>query len=253
MKRRLLPALSFLLFLCLYDDCRGQGFDWQYSVRTPMSSPVRFLGVDAGMGAALHMGTLPYVEAVPCCSFDHGTGSVLWIGMVMERWNEDDLAFSGSVGYRRVTGGFTSAFDTLPRRDMAPLLTQYEYDVSLHMAYATGGVRYRILGTHLTAGAMVRLTALVGSTTALRDRVVAPAGDRFPNGSTVQELPAGPLGSLATVGVSVGLSLGYDIGIGTGSYLSPAVVFGLPVTDATTDASWRFLDVSVGIRYLRAF
>jgi hypothetical protein len=256
--KHLLCMLALVVATSL--DGRAQGFDWQYSARYPTSSQTQFIGASLSAGYALHQGSLPYIEqdleqALACCTYERGTGIPLAFGITYEQWLPSDLAVYGVVGYRMMTASMTAPpTEPEPLSDGRLLVTQYEYDATLHYLDLTGGIRYRFDGTHFTIGAGLRLQALAGSSATHVHRVLSPSDYSFTTNppSREKEIPTTGVSDAAGFVAVPFLSVGYDISIMRGVYLSPLITVGLPLMSTAATATWQTTDVGLMIRLYRA-
>lgn len=237
---------------------RSQGFDWQYSARYPTTSPTSFIGASLSAGYALHQGSLPYLEQdinIPCCTYDQGSGLPLGFGITYEQWLPSDLAIYGVMGYRMLTASMTAPpTEAEPLSDGRLLVTQYEYDATMHYLDMTGGIRYRFDGTHLTIGAGLRLQALAGSSATHRHRVLSPSDYRFTTNppSTVVDIPVTGVSDAAGFLAVPFLSVGYDISVMRGVYISPLFTIGLPLMSTAATATWQTTEMGMMLRLYRA-
>ena len=236
----------------------SQGFDWQYSVRYPTSSPTRFVGAAIGAGYALHQGRLPYLEQdiqMPCCTYENGTGTPASLGVAFEQWTSSNLALHGSLGYRFMSAGMTAPqTESDPMADGRVLVTQYTYNAAFHYADIIGGLRYRLGSSHLSIGASLRLNVLLGTTASHREDVLSPSDFQFttnPPSRSIEIPVAGVPDAMPYIVVPM-VHLGYDVSLANGLYLSPLITLGLPLMSTAKEASWRTTDASLLIRIMRA-
>ncbi|MBU3741148.1 MAG: hypothetical protein FGM24_02565 [Candidatus Kapabacteria bacterium] len=253
---RLLATILALLFCAKITV--AQGFDWQYSARYPTSSPTRFLGAAVGGGYAIHQGRLPYLEQdvpVACCTYENGTGLPLSIVVGYEQWTSANIAVHGMAGYRLMTAGMSAppTFDE-PLSDGRLLVTQYTYNANLHYADITGGVRYRLGRSHLSVGAALRLSLLLGTTATHRLDVISPSDYTFNTNppSRSIDIPVVGVPDATPLLVSPLITLGYDISIANGLYLSPLLTIGLPLMNTANGVTWKTGEAAMLLRVMRA-
>lgn len=251
--------LSLFILVLLPISLAAQGFDWQYSVRYPTSSPTKFIGAAVGAGYAIHQGRLPYLEqdiSMPCCTYESGTGMPASIGVVYEQWTSSNVAIHGSFGYRFMSADMTAPqTESEPMADGRVLITQYTYNAALHYADVVGGVRYRLGSSHFSIGASVRLNLLLGTTASHREDILSPSDFFFTTNPPVRSIDIPVTGipdAMPIIAVPM-IHLGYDFSLSNGLYLSPLFTLGLPVMSVVSDASWRSTDASLIIRIMRAF
>lgn len=254
---RCIVALCALMALA--HGMLAQGFDWQYSVRVPTSSPTRFLGAAFSAGAALHQGSLPYLEtdiAVPCCTYERGTGLPLALGLLFEQWTSSNIAVYGSAGYRVMTATMSAQpSESEPFADGRVLVTQYTYDARMHYADITAGMRYRLGNSHASVGAALRMNVIMGTSATHRHDVLSPSDYSFTTNppSRSIEIPVVGVPDPTAVLLTPILTFGYDISLANGLYLSPLVHIGLPLMNTAEGVSWKTSDAGLTIRVLRAF
>jgi len=246
-------ALAIVLSVPLI--AHAQGFDWQYSVRQPSQPPTTFIGFEAGYGMATHSGGLEYVESVPCCRFSAGDGAPFWIGALVETWQRGDVALWAGMGYGNVTAMFRSDVQTFPLFDGRTLQTEYEYNTSMGYMILHGGVRYRPFASNITIGAAVRLGTLLHSSSVLEEVVLSPDDFRFNTNPPSRRFtpPGNSVAHASSFLASVALTGGYDIALMRGTYVSPTVILGVPLTATAAGTDWRTYDVSFALRFLTAF
>lgn len=245
------------LVLCT-QGASAQGFDWQYSARYPTSSPTRFLGAALGGGYALHQGRLPYLEQdvpVACCTYENGTGIPLTIGVGYEQWTSANVAAHFMAGYRLMTAGMSAppTFDE-PLSDGRLLVTQYTYNANLHYADITGGMRYRVGGSHFSVGAAIRLSVLLGTAATHRLDVLSPTDYTFNTNppSRSIDIPVVGVPDATPFLVSPIITFGYDISIANGLYLSPLLTLGLPFMNTADGVTWKTGEAALLLRVMRA-
>lgn len=256
MKRQL---LLILFGLASAVPTLAQGFDWQYSARNPTESPRRFLGAVVSAGYATHQGSLPYLErdlSIPCCTYENGSGLPLGFGLTFEQWLPNNIAAYGAVGYRLLTASFVApSTQSEPMFDGRTLVTQYEYGSTLHYLDISGGTRYRLPSTHFSLGVGVRVQVLVGSAATHTHRVISPSDFYFTENppSQVKEFRFVNVADAAPLVIAPYLTVGYDISLANGMYLSPLATVGIPVMSTASNATWNTTDIGILIRILRAF
>ncbi|MCU0330839.1 MAG: hypothetical protein MUC47_07665 [Candidatus Kapabacteria bacterium] len=251
-----MKVLLFLVALALMPRlAMAQGFEWEYSVRTPVAPPRAFVGVEVATGLTTHSGTLTYSELVPCCEFAGSQGTPLWLGIGAEYWLDDERAVWGSLGYRSITGDFSSNQSSFPLADGRALVTHYEYDVSISYVGLQGGLRQRLFQSHASVSFGLRAQALASSSATLEEVVDGPADyffttnppskvKRIQNARSVADIE--PLYLAFLVGGS------YDISLYRGGFISPTIMVAVPLTTTSAMSNWRSLDLTLGVRFMQA-
>lgn len=247
-----------LALICCSASVYSQGMEWQYSLRAPVESPTRFLGIQLAAGPALHTGDLPYLETdlgLECCRYTSGDGITFNGELIGEWWVTGSIAVSGTVGYLQRGSNWLTDGDTLPRRDGSVVITEYEYDNTLRYATVGGLARYRIARTTLSVGFGLRAAFLLGTTSAHVERVVSPDDYMFPTNppSTEVTLGTAPVEDASSVVVIPSVRVSYDVPFGRGMYVTPYATVQLPLTSVARDADWHVTELLIGVSFLRSF
>jgi hypothetical protein len=236
----------------------AQGLDWQYSLRTPVQSPTRFLGLQLAAGPAIHSGDLPYLQSdlgIECCRYSSGDG-ISYSGELMgEWWVTGSIAVSATVGYLQRGSNWVTDGDTLPRRDGSVVITEYDFDNTVRYASVGGAARMRLGRSNLSLGVGLRLGMLLGTSSTHLERVVSPDSYTFPTNPPSREvtLSSSPIENANSVVIIPSVRMSWDVSIGRGSYVTPFIGIQLPLTNIASDASWHVTELSVGLALLRSF
>lgn len=253
MSRTLMSLCGLLSLSTAY----GQGYEWEWSPRAPLSMPTRYVGVEVAGQYALHTGSLEYFEElIPCCDFTSGTGVPLRLTIIAEQWVKPSLSVQAGIGVMFQGSSFTAPGDTLPRADQPPIVTEYAMETSITSLTLQGGVRQRLFDTFLSIGLDLRGLITVGSSQSLEDRVVSPDDYMFTTNppSRVRDLSGAQVISDVTVFVfEPSVVLQYDIALARGSVLSPSVNVSMPFGSLSTSQSWSYVAVGIGMRLSRGF
>ncbi len=255
------PCLFLSLLITCAVAASAQGFDWQYSARQPFESPIRFYGIELSSGYGRHFASLDYLErgtGFTCCTYERGQGMPYGVLLAGDYWLTPDVSVQGGLGVvvRNVT--FTSDPQSFPRvKDSIVSIVSSEYVFQGSITYATvqAALRYRLLGTHLNVGGGVKLMVKLSESQTQIDRVIGP-DDYFFGGnppSKEKVLPATILDDASTFVIEPYVSVGYDLAIRRGMYLTPTVTLGGPVTSLSKTQLWRALDVGFSLRLMNAF
>ncbi|MDZ4745804.1 MAG: hypothetical protein SGJ05_07355 [bacterium] len=255
--------LGFLvLALCLVaQSFSAQGFDWQYSARVPFESPILFYGLEVSSGYGTHFASLDYLEkgtSYTCCTYDRGSGMPFGAMIAADYWLLPEVSVQAGIGMAMRSVTFTSDPQSFPRVDHSTVtVVTSEYVFTGTITYATlqGALRYRILGTHLNIGGGLKLMVKLGETQTQIDRVISP-DNYFFNGnppSKEKDLKPTILDDASVFVLEPFASVGYDLTIRRGMYLTPTITIGGPITSLSKTQPWRALDLGVGIRLMNAF
>lgn len=232
----------------------SQGFDWQWSPRSPMTMPTRYVGVELGGGVSLHQATLPYIEdLVPCCSFSSGTGVPLRIAVFVEDWWKPSTAVALSGGVTMHQSQFTAQAEPLPDSGGREIVTEYLFDATLTYLTVGGGIRQRLFKSFLSVGVDLRASVNVAQSYQLLERVVSPDDYFLKTNPPSKEQSWEPtvVDRAAVLVLEPSVTVQYDIALGMGLVISPLVQVGVPIFDLAPDASWRYVAVTGGVRLSR--
>jgi len=232
----------------------SQGYGWQWSPRTPMAMPTRFVGVEVGGGVSMHQATLPYVEdLVPCCEFTSGSGVPLRIAVFLEDWWQPQTAVSLSGGVTMHQSQFTAQAAPLPDSGGREIVTEYLFDAALTYLTVSGGIRQRLFDSYLSVGVDLRASVNVSQSYELTERVVSPDDYYLKTNPPSKEQSWEPtvVDRSAVLVLEPSVSVQYDIPLGMGLVISPLVQVGIPILSLAPDAQWRYVAVTGGVRLSR--
>lgn len=258
----MIRASVLLLLLTAIAICASaQGFDWQYSARLPFESPVKFYGVELSSGYSTHFASLDYLEkgtSFTCCTYDRGTGMPYGVALSGDYWLTSDVSIQGALGITIRNVKFTSEPQNFPRvinSIVRTVTSEYVFNGSITYAGLQAAMRYRLLGTHLSVGGGLKLLLKLSETQTQIDRVIGP-DDYFFEGnppSKVEDLDATILNDASAFVIEPYVSVGYDLTIRRGMYLTPTVTIGGPVTSLSKTQQWRSLELGFSLRLMNAF
>lgn len=240
----------------------SQGFDWQYSARLPVNNPIRFYGIELASGYTSHVASLDYLEkgtGIKCCTYERGNGIPYGVLVAGDYWLEPDVSIQGGLGLLVRSVSLTSDPQSYPSVGLDSIVTfvssEYVFQGSLTYLTAQAALRYRILGTHLNVGGGVKLLLKLAESQTQIDRVIGPDNYYFDGNPPTKEkdLEATLLNDASGIVIEPFVSLGYDLSIRRGMYLTPTVTVGGPVTSLSKTQPWRSLDLGFSIRLMNAF
>ncbi|MCX6139293.1 MAG: hypothetical protein NTX15_00410 [Candidatus Kapabacteria bacterium] len=249
-----------LLFFFVMGVCTtvaaAQGFDWQTSPRKPYHIPKRYIGLEVGSGYTWHVGSLEYIEqevGITCCDYQSGHGVPLSINVVGEQWIEPSVSIVVGLGISLYNASFTTPSQSVPLSTGKLLQTEYALRGSVTYVALSGGVNTRLLGTHFTVGAGLRMQLYAGGTLSQVERVLAPSDFTFTENPRSREKALGNsfLDNANRFQVEPYVQIGYDISVSNGFYLSPSVSLGVPLLSVTSSDQWRMLDLGARIRLMK--
>lgn len=253
--RTLLLIGGMLAGLC---GASSQGFDWQYSARTPFESPVRFYGLELGSGYSRHFATLDYLEqgtGFTCCTYERGSGIPYGVLLAGDYWVMPEVSIQGGLGLVINNVRFVSDPISLPREDGTVVTSEYQFDGTITYATLQAGARYRILRTHLNVGAGLKTMIKLSETQTQIDRVLSPDDYFFRDNppSKEQDLKATILNDASPFILEPYASLSYDLSVFRGTYFTPTVSIGVPLMSYSKSQPWRAVDFGFSVRLLTAF
>jgi len=247
------PLLAAIMIIFNIMMASGQGYEWEWSPRSPRTMPTRFVGVEASMTYAQHSGSLTYYEdIIPCCEFSSGTSLPLAFSIYGEQWVAPKTAVRLSLGAVFQTATFTVRPDLVPSTTHGEIQYEYQFDATFSQIALAVGARQRLI-SFLSLGLDVKGLFAVNNTSTLTDRVISPDDYFFSTNppSKEKELVGVTVTDLAAFVLEPVLSLQYDFALSTGLVLSPSVHVSMPLTSLSTDQSWRYLGLGAGLRLSR--
>ncbi len=243
--------LKAFLFFLVSSPAYSQGFDWQYSPRLPFKTPVMFIGVGAQYDILKHVGDVNYIEGVyPCATFKNGNGTGYGVSGNVEYWKTGFLALTGGVLYQSVPAAFKADGDALPLADGRVFKTEYEFTSNLRYITIEAGAKYRLFDSHFFGGGALQINTLLSKSTSQTERVISPAEGHFSDGSTERTFNADITG-FKRFSVTPQILIGYDFPLGLGVYASPTARAGISLNSISDNASWRKVNLSFGISFLK--
>ena len=244
----LIKIILFLLPAIIY----SQGFDWQYSSRSPYEITDLYIGGVASFAYSYSTGNFPFLEEdVICCTYEDGIGTDFQLGITSEYWHEPEMAFSVSLLYSNVSSNFytetTVIKKTNPGLPGFDWTTAYESDISLNYITLDMGVKNRIYKKfNLKAG--VDLNFNIGSSETHINSVVTPSNIPFSDGSFEKELSDGRIKDLSPIVLGVSLGGSYDLDLGIERYGEVSFLTRYTVNSLLSDNSWRSIQAKLMLR-----
>jgi hypothetical protein len=218
-----------------------------------MNMPTKFIGIDAGTGYVQHAADVGYTQnLILCCTFTSGAGVPLRVLVIGESWVAAKTAVSAGFGLTMSNSSFVAPGDTLPWRS-TQVINEYVYDVTLSYITVEGGVRQRLFDSYGSIGVFVRGQILASASESLLDRVLSPNDYYFSGNPRTKEkeITSNLQTSFSPFVLETALTLQYDVPMGRGYYIAPALTFAIPVTSVMSDATWRYLWTGFGFKLMR--
>ncbi len=250
-------VLCVVAVLLVGSNCAiAQGFGWQPSPRDPFTIPKRYMGVEVGSGYTIHGGSLDYIEAglgITCCSHSAGSGIPWRIGVTADEWISPTIAVSLSAGVSMFGVAFVTPTTPVPLSDGVLLRTEYVLEGNLTYATFAGAVSTRLFESGLYAGGGLRLHVFLGGSLRQTERVVSPDSYYFTTNPRSKEVEVGTtfLDNATPVQVEPYITVGYNVPLAPGYYLSPAISAGIGLLSVTTTDPWRMIDLGVHLRFMK--
>ena len=246
--RYFLKIMLFLFPAIIY----SQGFDWQYSSRSPYEITDLYIGGVASFAYSYHTGNFPFLEEdVICCTYEDGIGSDFQLGVTLEYWHEPDMAFSLGILYSNVSSNFYTE-NTVIKRINPDLpgfnwTTAYESDISLSYITFDMGVKNRIYEKFsLKAG--VDLNFNISSSETHVNSVVSPDNIPFSDGTFEKELSEGRIEDLSPMVLGVSIGGSYDLNMGIERYGEISILTRYTVNSLLSNYSWRNVQAKLMLR-----
>lgn len=234
----------------------SQGFDWQFSPRLPSDYPYLFASVKTEYDILRHDADLNLVseDTTLCCSFSDGKGSGFAFGLGFEYWAENDVAYDLFFLYKFAPGEFSNKSES-PISETEILETEYIYKTDMTYIATEIGAKYRLFNTHLHIGGRFRIAYLTRERSEHVEKIISPGwfyfqfADKPP--SKTRDISDGKIDALADFTISPKFSLGWDISIGLGMYVTPSVSIEPPVMSVARNMPWKRWEYSFGLEIYR--
>ncbi len=241
--------LLILLFSSL--NLYSQGFDWQFSYRTPTDSPHLFVGINAQTDLSIHSGDINFSESlIPCCRFDKGNGVNLIGGINSEYWlSGGEIAINASLNFKSLSSNFTANPDPIFYQNDT-LRTEIKFSNSLYYLQLAFAGKYRINMSHLYVGAGLRFDILLDNTFEHTERVTS-VNHSFNDGTVVRKINSGKISELSKVIIYPEIRFGYDFNLGLGLYASPNISMSVNLNNIAQDSKWKAFNFGLNISILK--
>lgn len=230
----------------------GQGFAWQYSPRLPFKTPKLFYGINANFGLVTSKGNVTFLEnKITCPKFENGNGTNFSVGINFEYWNKNNqTAYTGNINYLRNYINYSS-LDFVPISNS--IVAEYENQLALDYSaiVLSVGYKYRILETHLTIGASLDLGINFTNNFVVKEKILGPP--EVPPFSTnppsyERNVLNGEFNKFNLINFSPRFSIGYDLQVGLGKYITPLISAEIPLTKMLSEDNVKNFAIYVGIK-----
>jgi len=247
--RSIYVSLMFFVGISL---AHAQQLPWTPTLRKPYTAPTAFVGIDASIGYSLHAASLPYLDeiyAIPCCTYEDGSGTPFAIAAVVETWVAPNTAVLASVGVSSESLTFTTDPISIARTGKPDIQTKYVLEHQQSWASFALGSRVRISSSPVTIGVRLSGNVLVGSAVVHKEVVVGPEDYYFLTDPPSKEyvLPESRLADVAGFVLRPAVVVSYDMPLTYGYYASPYLRVEQTIGSLSRQYSWSSSAVYLGL------
>lgn len=256
-----MKKIIILTILCIFCnvELKSQGFDWQLSPRMPEKYSDLFFGVYASYAFSNETGKFNYYEdECNCGKFENGTGSNLSFGAVSEYWLEDgQTALKAGAKFSMHSPEF-SANQSLPiiLNNGTEALIHYRntFKSDIQLLSLNAGVKRRLFESFFFASLDLQFIFLLDNTEKHYEEITGPSyAPPFPTNppSYKRLVSEGKIEDMNSLVIRPELSLGYDLDIGIGYYISPQLSISYNLTNIIDKGNWKSLQYGIGVNIMR--
>ena len=255
MLNSIIKILLLTVFVFHSNFAYGQGFDWQWSARMPFQTPRLYWGVSLQYGFQFASGDISFLEdKIQCPKFTDGSGNNFAFGLNFEYWEKlNRFAYRGSIQYG-VNTLTSKSLDNVPYSQS--LIAKYENKLELNFSkigFKIGG-KYRIANTHFNIGADLMLSFIIDKTFKATEEILGPP--EIPPFSTnppsyKRDILNGEINTFNLFQLEPSLSIGYDLQLGLGTYISPHFTLLIPTKSMFSNDNLTNFSTSFGIIFYR--
>lgn len=240
-----------LLCFIISTELFSQGFDWQYSIRYPTSSPRLFLGGSAAYELSSCISDINFAEdKIPCCKFENGSANGYKIGICSEYWLPTGIsAVSGNVAYHNKEFTLKAYPDPVYYKNDT-LYTEIININKIDYIELSAYYKYRIARTHLTVSGGMLLSILTSNSYTFKEQITN-LNHKFNNGETSRDIATGSIPDLSIIIINPSIRIGYDHSIGPGIYASAYFDFSVNANSLVKNDKWHSYNFSLGISILK--
>lgn len=216
--------ILFIIPLAIF----AQGFDWQYSDRMPFEMPTSFVGAYLQFANGNFSNPIALKEGEEhCCDLANGINSNYGIGASSDFFIEDGLfdgygsAISVSLGYSQASQKF-NRLQSVPKDVNKLLVTMFESETDIQQVNLKIAWKNRIPDYFVYFEIGLWSDYKLSEANSYIEKVVSPSNYDFGNGETSRSLN-GTTDKIKQINFGLFASIGYDLNLGLGKYLSPFI------------------------------
>ncbi len=235
-----------ILLILLPITSLAQGFEWHGTGRLPEKFPIFFAGVNSNVEFSLHEGEFDFIEAnTVCCPYSNANGLGFNAQLSADYWYSNDITLTVAIGYRLAPVIFSSE-TSIPIAPGEEWLTEFSSDIGLHYLFVDFGFKYNLI-SQFYIGLSLNPSILIFNSQEHKEKSLNP-DIPFANGEYETEIP-GSIPELNSISLGILFSVGYNIVISRGLYISPQINYGMPLTAIAKDSDWMRDSFSFGITF----
>jgi hypothetical protein len=218
----------------------SQGFDWEYSARMPFEIPTLYVGGIVSADVSFHSGNIKSLERTfTCAEYGSGSGFAGGAGLSAEWWIQPKTAIQFSTMLRSSTVEFATPTMQLPLATGEFLSERYSLSTNALYLSVVAAAKQRFLLPFAFVSAGVQLDSRVSSSISQKVEALEPTWFRYNDTkSTSKQLSNSEITELRQLTASLLLSVGYDLDVGEGQYMLPALFVTLPMVSASPLTDW---------------
>jgi hypothetical protein len=203
----------------------------------PFKSPILFYGISAEVGLLNNSAEILFSDKnLPCCTFKDGNGYQYSLGAHSELWKSSNLAYGLDFTISNKHSRFLGNSDTLPIRTGEKFITQYEFISNISNILIEPSIKYRILNTHFNVNFGIQFGFQFSSSSEHNEYVISPEDWPWKSKNLSSELPF----DLNLIVLNPRISIGYDYSLLDGVYVTPSIVYSLPLLSVASGNSWVY-------------
>lgn len=246
--KSLFAWITLIVIITTAQPIWSQGFDWEYSARMPFEIPTLYIGGSILADVSFHSGNIKSLERTfTCAEYGSGSGFAGGAGLSAEWWIQPRTALSFSTIIRTNNVVFASPTVQLPLATGEFLSERYSLSTNALYLSVVAAAKQRILLPFAFVGAGIQLDSRISGSISQKVEALEPTWFKYNDTrSTSKQLSNSEVSELRQLTASLLLSVGYDLDVGEGQYLSPSLNVALPLTSASTATEWY--NTTLGIR-----
>ncbi len=257
---RIFIFAAWLIFFGFNYSSLAQGFDWELSPRLPQNYSSLFFGLGGSYSHSKEFGVFSFYEKdCNCGNFSGGKSSGFSLQLTSEYWLPSGLwSLRAAAGYNETNPEFSSVSSLPININGQENFIDYEntYSGNLSYVFLNFGAKRRLFESHFYLAADLGLSFLINNKEKHIEKIVGPdwAPPFSTNPPSYSRIVAyGEIKDIYKMNVMPIISAGYDVDLGTGYYMSPAVSCALPMMNLISSGNWRRTSFSLSLSLFRWF